>query len=393
MSTDTKTADAKATETTAADELHELISSANLQYSLKNYDEAAEIYSQATEIQAEVNGEMSPENAELLYLYGRCLFKVAVSKSDVLGGQVAGEKAKADVKKPKTKAEEVILEAVESKADAPKEKTVANQPFFQITGDENWDTDSDEEDTAEAEAGPADEEDDDFATAYEILDVARVLYVKQLEAFEAETTDTTEGKGKGKATEDLISLSPQTRHVKERLADTHDLQAEISLENERFHDAINDSRASLVLRQEIFPKESEMIAEAHYKLALALEFASVTAIREAEEADKPAAVQESDIDQKMRDEAAEHMEAAIESCRARVASEEKKLESLSGDEAKEKKKGIVDVNEIIQDMKQRVSVCLTSNANEYRLTVSSSWSYVVQACHSREPQEVLKRML
>jgi HAT1-interacting factor 1 len=49
------------------------------------------------------------------------------------------------------------------------------------------------------------------------------------------------------------------------------------------------------------------------------------------------------------------MEAAIESCRARVASEEKKLESLSGDEAKEKKKGIIDVNEIIQDMKQRVS--------------------------------------
>src|ERR1700712_3464547 len=183
--------DTKPSETTAPDKLHELITSANLQYSLKNYDEAAEIYSQATEIQAEVNGEMSPENAELLYLYGRCLFKVAVSKSDVLGGQVAGEKAKAEVKKPKTKAEEVILEAVESKADVPKEKTVANQPFFQITGDENWDTDSDEEDTAETEAGPAEEEDDDFATAYEILDVARVLYVKQLEGLEAGTTDTT----------------------------------------------------------------------------------------------------------------------------------------------------------------------------------------------------------
>jgi HAT1-interacting factor 1 len=348
--------DTKASESASPDKLHELITSANLQYSLKNYDEAAEIYSQATEIQAEANGEMSPENAELLYLYGRCLFKVAVSKSDVLGGQVASEKKKAEpAKKAKKPVEEAIAEVAESKAVGSKEKTVANQPFFQITGDENWDTDSDDEDTAEAEAGPAEEDDDDFATAYEILDVARVLYVKQLEALEADPANSIEDKGKGKATGELATLSPETRHVKERLADTHDLQAEISLENERFHDAINDSRASLVLRQEIFPKESEMIAEAHYKLALALEFASVTSVREAEEADKPVAVQESDIDQKMRDEAAEHMEAAIESCRARVASEEKKLESLTGDEAKEKKRGIVDVNEIIQDMKQRVS--------------------------------------
>jgi HAT1-interacting factor 1 len=101
-----------------------------------------------------------------------------------------------------------------------------------------------------------------------------------------------------------------------------------------------------------------MIAEAHYKLALALEFASVTAVRGAEDGSAPVAA-ESDVDQKMRDEAAENMDAAIESCRARVASEEKKLESLTGEEAKEKKKEIVEVEEIITDMKQRVSKAST----------------------------------
>ena len=38
-----------------------------------------------------------------------------------------------------------------------------------------------------------------------------------------------EGEGKGKS----IGDSSMTRHIKERLADTHDLLAEISLENER----------------------------------------------------------------------------------------------------------------------------------------------------------------
>jgi HAT1-interacting factor 1 len=38
-----------------------------------------------------------------------------------------------------------------------------------------------------------------------------------------------EGEGKGKETGD----SSMMRHIKERLADTHDLLAEISLENER----------------------------------------------------------------------------------------------------------------------------------------------------------------
>jgi HAT1-interacting factor 1 len=49
-----------------------------------------------------------------------------------------------------------------------------------------------------------------------------VLFAKRLDAPE-------DGEGKGKEAGD----TPMTRHLKERLADTHDLLAEISLENER----------------------------------------------------------------------------------------------------------------------------------------------------------------
>jgi HAT1-interacting factor 1 len=62
-----------------------------------------------------------------------------------------------------------------------------------------------------------------LAVAFEVLDLARVLFTKKLEQPE----EGAEGKGKA------VGYSSMTRHIMERLADTHDLLAEISLENER----------------------------------------------------------------------------------------------------------------------------------------------------------------
>ena len=55
-----------------------------------------------------------------------------------------------------------------------------------------------------------------------------MCYLKRLENPDTEETET--GKGKEVAEGD----SPTVRHVKERLADTHDALSEISLENGRF---------------------------------------------------------------------------------------------------------------------------------------------------------------
>ncbi|KAL9095442.1 MAG: hypothetical protein Q9165_002313 [Trypethelium subeluteriae] len=359
-------------------QLNDLITHATALYAKKAYAEAADLYSEATALQAEINGEMNPANADLLYAYGRCLYKVAVDKSDVLGDKVAGEKNRSQQTNgtPKNEAkrrengegsskggviaeaiagakegedrtaEEVITAVVEEKngtALNEKAQSASNKPFFQITGDENFDDSEEEEgEPADGEAPQEQEaEEDDFANAYEILDVARVLLDRRLGELQQ-----PEGKGKGTAEH------PDARQTKERLADTHDLQAEISLENERFSDAITDERASLKLKQELYPQESELIAEAHYKLSLALEFASVTV--EKDENGEPKPGQTGQVDETMRAEAVTEMEAAIESTRFRVQTEEKILDSLSEEDRQTNKKKIAEVKEIVEEMEQRL---------------------------------------
>ncbi|KAK0660360.1 hypothetical protein DIS24_g3326 [Lasiodiplodia hormozganensis] len=350
--------------------LEELLAAANLQYSLKNYNGAADIYSEAAQVQEQLNGEMAPENADLLFRYGRCLYKVAIAKSDVLGGRVASEEKPAKKQKGKPAAaslpsqdeklaEEVVEAAVEEKdgVKPEKEPTVESKPFFQIVGDENWDTESDEEDGGEEEGGEEDPE-DDLATAYEILDVARVLLSRQLEALQNSVRDTSDG-GKGKGKAPATELDPEERKVMEKLADTHDLQAEIGLENENFVDAVSDFRAALALKEKYLAKESSLIAEAHYKLSLALEFQSMTKVREAQAQAEASGgkvnPEEAKVDEDMRAEAAKEMEKAIESCRLRVSKEEEAFASVAADKAEEAKAQITDVKEMIEDMENRLT--------------------------------------
>lgn len=342
-------------------QLEDLITRAAAKDATKDHNAASELYSQATELQAELNGEMSPENADLLYAYGKSLYNVAVSKSDVLGSKVAGEPQPSS-NAPPAKAtsassaatggslvKDAISSSVTQNAATPAKQVneqleaAPSKPFFQFTGDDNF-VDSDDEDEEEENGEAEEEEEDDFANAFEVLDLARILYLKKLEAAEESSTD----KGKGKSAD----LPADLRHIKERLADTYDLQAEISLEGERFSDAVNDLRTALDLRNTLFPFEDPSVAECHYKLSLALEFASVQ--QQGEDVDE----KEKTVDEDMRREAATQMERAIESCKVRMASEEKKLETdkdMDEDKVTAAKRKISNVKEIIADMEQRVS--------------------------------------
>ena len=348
----------------------DLTAQATAKYAVKDYAAAAELYSRATEMQAAINGEMSPRNADLLYAYGRCLYHVAVSNSDVLGTKVAGEKSAPQKTKSQKKneiletngeqglAEEVVASAVEEKDSVKPEETTTTEskPYFQFTGDENY-TDSDEEqEVVGGEEGQAEEEaeDDDFSNAFEVLDLARLLLQRRLE--EVTSMDTgTEGEGGGGGVGSTASET--TRQLKERLADTYDLQAEISLEGEQFPNAVVDLKAALELKEELFPLESSLLAEAHYKLALALEFSSVTQQKDANGEDD--ATKGGVVDEAMREEAAKEMEAAIASCRARIEKEEKALANSSSAEGVKTKANVTresidDVKEMVRDMEQRV---------------------------------------
>jgi HAT1-interacting factor 1 len=367
-----------ATDASEKEQLEQLIATATANYAQKQYRVAAETYSRATELQAQINGEMAPQNADLLYAYGRCLYHVAVQNSEVLGSKLAGEaksapatkKGKASSSKAPTtdaalpasseaaaakeaesaKTEELVEAVVEEKQAVSGETAAdesASKPYFVFTGDEGYDESDEEEDDAggEGEAEGEDEEDDDFSNAFEVLDLARVLFERQIED--------------KKATANGSSDSSSTRQLEERLADTYDLQAEISLEGEQFSNAATDLRSSLKMKLALYALESSIVAEAHYKLSLALEFAAVTHHKDANgeiDSSKPAVV-----DQGMRNEAAEQMEQAIASCKKRIELEEAKLAAGTAGEAQEKgKKGkitrqsIDEVKEMVEDMEQRV---------------------------------------
>ncbi|GJN76168.1 hypothetical protein PLICBS_010280 [Purpureocillium lilacinum] len=321
-------------------------------YAHKNYDDAAEIFSKASAMQAELNGETAPENAEILFHYGRSVFKVGQSKSDVLGGPAAADKkakpannggaSKNPAKTDEQKAAQEGGAAAASSASENKDEGSADakKPLFQFTGDENFDDSDDEEAPQEEEQ---EEEEDDLATAFEILDLARVCYLKQLD--QLRQVEEAEGKGK-----EVAQDSPAVRHIKERLADTHDCLAEISLENERYPAAIEDGRISLNYKMELYPEESEIIAEAHYKLSLALEFASVTTSGDDGKNEKREA-----MDQDLRDEAVKEMELAIKSFKLKIQATEVELATSSSPEDNElTRKAIAGMREVAADMEQRL---------------------------------------
>lgn len=332
------------------EKLNELTQAASLQYSLKNFSSAADHYADAAEIQGKLNGEMAPENAELLFNYGRALYKVAIAKSDVLGTKVAQEEKKKP-KAKKAKKSEPIPE--EEEGPAKEKQTAGSKPFFQLTGMENWDDSDEEEDDEENEDGE-EEEQDDFADAFQMFDLARVLYHKQVEALEA--IDDA-GKGKGKK-----ELTPEVRSIKEKLADIYGFLTDLSFENERFHDAIPDAETSLALLEELYQSSHEKIVSAHYTLSLALEFASVSKIRE-EQANQSAAAGapqptgDSEIDWDLRNEAIKHTQLAIEKQEAHLKKAEEALssETFTPEKRKELDAELTDKKGMLDDLKTRVS--------------------------------------
>ncbi|KAI1194685.1 hypothetical protein F5X97DRAFT_335842 [Nemania serpens] len=351
--------------------LADMVAKGTALYQSKKYEDAAEIFSIATERQAELNGELATENADALFLYGRCLFKIGQSKSDVLGGRAPAEKKKkkpTNADKPKTQ----MPEAASSKANTIREispkvvSTVvdgvavvaeitditeekisdAKKPLFQFNGDENFeDSDDDEQadDDEGQEAEDEEEEEGDLAVAFEILELSRVLFEKQLQeitATEGSDEDIAEGENK------LV------RHTKERLSEIHELLAEIYLEDEKFPEAVGDCRATLKYNKELYPEDSEYIAEAHFKLSLALEFASMT-MRSDDDGDEAGP---QTVDESMRTEAAEELSKAIESTKLKLQNKEVELAtSHAPEDNDETRRQITDIKEVIADMEQRLT--------------------------------------
>ncbi|BFZ65141.1 hypothetical protein YB2330_006304 [Saitoella coloradoensis] len=294
--------------------LDSLLAQASKLYALRSYPEAADKYAEAAALSAELHGEGSVENADVLFLYGRALFHVAVGRSEVLGGAAPGAGDEEEEEDDDDDDDE--QEEQEQGAEGAEEAEVKDDA---------------EQRQQEDEEPPK----DDFEQAWELLDLARVLYTKTL--ITSAPTDAPD-----------TALTPSnfdasTRSIRERLAETYDLLGEVSLESENFDQAVLDLTSALEYKQALYgngegeeqnEQEQGILSEAYFKLALAYEFASGEGARAA---------------------AIENIEAAIAGVKACLA-------AASNDDGDKKKTQRLEEN--LKDLEAKLEELKTEPTNE-----------------------------
>ncbi|SCU99954.1 LANO_0F04500g1_1 [Lachancea nothofagi CBS 11611] len=221
------------------EEIKQLLNEAAKFYAAKDYEISTNLYSEANAIYDASTGS---SNADYLYLYGKSLYMLALSHSDVFGGddeqeeqEVEGDEEEESKKKQLYQFSDTLAEEEEDE----EQETVNKGP-------------SQEEDNSqqeEAQIEPQDEETptSDFENAWEILELARSHYENM----------------------------PQDSETLQKLSETYDILGEISLETENFPQAKQDFAKCLELRLKAYNDQDSahrLIIESHYKLSLALEF-------------------------------------------------------------------------------------------------------------------------
>ncbi|TFK74963.1 hypothetical protein BDN72DRAFT_788133 [Pluteus cervinus] len=211
-------------------------------FALRKYEQAVEHYATALDLTTKQLGDDHPETADLYFSYGKALLENAITQSSVLGKE-QGEEPEAE--------------------DAAGSSKWGNGAiFFSGDGDDQGEDEAVDllehvnKTIAEAEAEAGEEEEaedaepeDDFNAAWEVLDLARAIYDKQVD-------------DAGIGANDEVEL---------KLADTYINLGDVSLETEKFDQAITDYEAGLALKRRLLPHSSRQIAEVHYKLSMVLD--------------------------------------------------------------------------------------------------------------------------
>ncbi|KAK4055843.1 hypothetical protein OIO90_003098 [Microbotryomycetes sp. JL221] len=217
---------------------------------LKKHSEASELLSRAVEAFTTKYGELAPECAEPLVLFGKALLGNAIAMGDVLGGPQKDE----------------TEEAVQNAAAAGPSSAAAGPSTsrnFSFGGDGPEDDEEGEEqdgDDEEDEEGAGDtlDRDDELETAFSVLDMARTIYSKM-----------------------------QSDEAKLKLADVHKLIGEVAQESAQFDNAVTEYSAALAILKAMLPPYDRALSELHMLCALAYDFlpdSTSRAVKHAEQA-------------------------------------------------------------------------------------------------------------
>jgi len=257
---------------------------------------AVTVLAQACEMLSSKFGETAKECAEAYFYYGKSLLELSRMESGVLGNALDGVPEEDDgandskIEDPgkmtedeKEKITDQVVEALDENAESlekqkesktkdegsskstdstdtsAKPEEMEKEKKEDATEDEQGDevssmdegTEDEEEGTEEGtEEGKAEEEikDDEpsnLQLAWEMLELAKVVYTKQIESGELENK----------------------AQIEERLCSTIISLGEVSIENENYAQAVEDLKACLS-KQDSLPKDSRIVAETHYQLGV-----------------------------------------------------------------------------------------------------------------------------
>merc|ERR1719187_2181278 len=206
-------------------------------------------------------GESSTECADAYFHYGRALLEMSRLESDVLGtaleGIPEGEDEIVDESEVITADEKLditvqVLEALDENYQTHEEKInlLTDGHTKQMP---EPDEGEEAEEREEAMDTDFEEEPSNLQHAWEMLELAKVIYMKKVET---EKNIYSKAEFEKKICEAFISLG------------------EVSLENENYQQAVEDFSACLKRRQDKLPKDSRSIAEIHYQLGVAFGFSS-----------------------------------------------------------------------------------------------------------------------
>ncbi|QRV88937.1 SHNi-TPR protein [Ceratobasidium sp. AG-Ba] len=252
-------------------------------FALRNFEEAVDHYATALELYRAEKDEDTAEFAELLLLYGRALLENAISQNAVLGKDKEGEDQKdkaANGAGPSGNSDKPTSDRIHFGGDP--ESDHEGDTTADLTGE----ADETKNDDDDAEENDEDEPEDDFNAAWDVLDMARAFYDKQ-----------------------------EGDDMKLKLAQTYMYLGDVSLETEKFEQAVSDYTSGLTIKTQLLPFYSRQVCEAHYRLSLVLDLT-------------PGKVSEG----------VRHIEQAIESLKARVTVLKERLESPA--DVKGKGKGV-----------------------------------------------------
>ncbi|KAL1920228.1 uncharacterized protein VTP21DRAFT_1374 [Calcarisporiella thermophila] len=201
--------------------VNELLDEGTRSFALQEYEISVQRFGEASEILGREYGERSPMCADAYLLYGRALLHSAIQQNSVLGGNV-----------------------IKDKDESLPQASCPSKARINFEADPDPDTDEKNE-NSENEEEKEDDSGDDLTYAWEILDLARLIY-----------SDMT------------------TRDAKLKLGDVLLALGDVSLESENFDQAVVDYKEALQIKAGLLSPNDRQLAEAHYKLALAYEFSS-----------------------------------------------------------------------------------------------------------------------